>query len=261
MSNRVEPEIPNITLDDDLVKPSQSKSTSANTTVPQKPNTVNAKTSGATVFFTVAIYLALAGTGYYFFEQNKQLTAAITESNERIQQLENQLSATGEEMGESTVALKAKLQAISEKTEKLWEEMDKLWASAWRRNQSEIKELRAQSKKQISANSNVTKTVNTLATSVKDVKDKQTSTEFTVEALAEQVQQATTLKNQINQLSDDIAGVQQKLQGRDSQQIEVASNVNSLDMQIKMLLERIDALENKKAATIQPGSANQPSAN
>ncbi|WP_286268759.1 hypothetical protein [Thalassotalea hakodatensis] len=260
MSNRVEPEIPNITLDDDHIKPSSTKTTNTNSTTPTKTVTSPSKTSGVSIFFTVAIYLALAGTGYYFFEQNKQLKTSINEADQRIQQLEDQLSATGEEMGESTVALKAKLQAISEKTEKLWAEMDKLWASAWRRNQSEIKELRAQNKKQASANNNVTNTVNTLAASVGNITEKQTATEFTVDALSEQVQQANTLKQEINQLSDDMAAIQQNIQGRNSQQIEVASNVNSLDMQIKLLIERIESLENKKAVTIPPGS-NIPSAN
>ncbi|MDO6426899.1 hypothetical protein Q4489_07755 [Thalassotalea sp. 1_MG-2023] len=255
MSNRVEPEIPNITLDDDHIKPSSTKTTNTNSNTTAKSVTPPSnKTSGVSVFFTVAIYIALAGTGYYFFEQNKQLKSSIDDADHRIQQLEDQLSATGEEMGESTVALKAKLQAISEKTEKLWAEMDKLWASAWRRNQSEIKELRAQNKKQDSANSNVTNTVNTLAASVGNITEKQTATEFTVDALSEQVQQANMLKQEINQLSDDMAAIQQNIQGRNSQQIEVASNVNSLDMQIKMLIERIESLENKKAVTIPPGN-------
>ncbi|GHF92976.1 hypothetical protein [Thalassotalea marina] len=253
MSNRVEPEIPNISLDDDMVKPAQkaSKPTSSQSPAPQSK--APTKASGALVFFTVAIYAALAGTGYFFYQENLKLQATINDSQDRIQQLEDQLSATGEEMGESTVALKAKLQAISEKTEKLWEEMDKLWASAWRRNQSEIKDLTAQNKKLVAQDKNMTGSIDTLAKSVKDVKDKQTATDFNVEALSEQLQSAGNIQSELNKVKDDLATLKQRIQGRDSQQMEVATSVNSLDMQLKLLLERIESLE-KKPASVTPAT-------
>ena len=63
------------------------------------------------------------------------------QAEQRILQLENKLSATGEEIGESTVALQVKVTELTNKTNELWEQMDKLWASAWRRNQQEIADL------------------------------------------------------------------------------------------------------------------------
>lgn len=257
MSNRVEPEIPNISLDDDLVK----STSNARTKTASKPATTSvapAKSSGAMVFFTFLIYIALAGAGYFFYLENQKLHATLSDAEQRIQQLEDQLSATGEEMGESTVALKAKLQAITEKTEKLWSEMDKLWASAWRRNQSEIKELKSQGKKLVTADNNLSKSIDTLAKSFGDISEKQTASEFAVEALSEQLQVANNLKADLDKLSAVLNKLQQRFQGRSDQQLEVASNVSSLDSQIKLLIERIESLENKKPATIPP--ASQPSA-
>ncbi|MGQ8365747.1 hypothetical protein [Glaciecola sp. 1036] len=84
--------------------------------------------------------VAVAGCVYLFIQlQNANQT--INSNIERLSSLESRLSATGEEMGESTVALQVKVGELSEKANELWEQMDKLWASAWRRNQQEIKEL------------------------------------------------------------------------------------------------------------------------
>ncbi|GAB3012294.1 hypothetical protein [Bowmanella dokdonensis] len=93
------------------------------------------------VIFTLLLALgALAASGW-LFQQTRLQQSSLVEAQDRIQELENKLSATGEEMGESTVALQAKLKAVTEKTDELWEQMDKLWASAWRKNQSEIQSL------------------------------------------------------------------------------------------------------------------------
>ena len=62
----------------------------------------------------------------------------LQQSQSRITELESRLSTTGEDMDQSAAALQVKVSELSAKTEHLWTEMDKLWASAWRRNQTEI---------------------------------------------------------------------------------------------------------------------------
>lgn len=93
------------------------------------------------VFFVMLLALGGLGANGWLYQQLELEKQNLQAAKNRIEDLEGKLSATGEEMGESTVALQAKLKAVTEKTDELWEQMDKLWASAWRKNQSEIKEL------------------------------------------------------------------------------------------------------------------------
>lgn len=246
MSNRVEPEIPNITLDHDQVKAINASRSSnnkhINTEVSQKGQS---KTSPATVLFTFIIYLALAGASWFFYQENLKLQSLISDSENRIQQLENQLSATGEEMGESTIALKVKLEAITEKTEKLWNEMDKLWASAWRKNQSEIKALRSTSMKQDTLNKNQSQQLEQANNAINSVGDKLTSAEFNITALADQITAANNMQPKIAELNELIATLQEKSSGRDTQQMEVATSVNQLEMSITLLIERLEKIESQ----------------
>lgn len=254
MSNRVEPEIPNITLDHDQVKAmnaSRSSHAKKSKQTEQLAGT-QSKSSPANIFFTIIIYAALAGASWFFYQENLKLQRLIGDSENRIQQLENQLSATGEEMGESTIALKVKLEAISEKTEKLWNEMDKLWASAWRKNQSEIKALRSTSMKQDTLNTNQSQQLEQANNAVNTVNDKLTSTEFNITALADQITAANNLQPKIAELNELIATLEEKSSSRDIQQMEVATSVNQLEMSITLLIERLEKIEQQARAANMP---------
>ena len=250
MSNRVEPEIPSITLDLDQVKSMRTKSTGNSNRKSNKATTNNESptknsSSKTNNFFTVVIYLALAGAAWFFYQENIKLQSSIASSDQRIQQLENKLSATGEEMGESTVALKVKLEAMTKKTEQLWVEMDKLWASAWRRNQSEIKEVRSKSLKQLNVvNSNKTE-IGHVKSVVAGLEDKQTSTEFSMNALGDQINAANNIRVDLDKLKSQLTSLNAKSSGRDNQQMEVATTVNELDTMLKLILERIESIEIK----------------
>ncbi len=252
MSNRVEPEIPSITLDHDQVKsanPSRSKTSKVEKTV-KNTEKQPVKASPVNSFFTVIIYLALAGAAWFFYQENLKLQNLISNSEQRIQQLENQLSATGEEMGESTIALKVKLEAISEKTEKLWGEMDKLWASAWRKNQSQIKALNSSSKKQETLNKNQTQQLAQANSAINAVNDKLTSAEFNITALADKISAANTIQTKIKELTSQLSSLEEKSSGRDTQQMEVATTVNQLEMSITLLIERLEKIENQPKPTV-----------
>jgi chromosome segregation ATPase len=94
-------------------------------------------------FVSIVLLVAIGGcaASFYLYTLHQQNIALITAAENRIESLENRLDATGEEMGNSTVALQVKVTELSTKTQELWEQMDKLWSSAWRRNQQEIRSL------------------------------------------------------------------------------------------------------------------------
>ncbi len=259
MSNRVEPEIPSITLDQDQLKSSRRPQGSTKAKAQQNTEQPAKQSSSLTAtLLQGVIVLALAGGGWYFYQENLKLQALITQSEQRIQSLENQLSATGEEMGESTIALKTKLEAITEKTNKLWDEMDKLWASAWRRNQSEIKELRTESKKLQTSSGNHSQQLKNTLSAINGINDKLTSNELNMNALTDQITAANNIQGDISKLRAQINTQEEKSSRRDSQQIELATSVNQLEMSVTLLVERLEQLE-KSAAQDSP--TNVPALN
>jgi len=106
-------------------------------------NMAAAKPGVKGIWLWLVFFLAAGGYGasWWLYEQGIQQFQVMQNSQQRIADLEQQLSATGAEMGESAVAMQVKVTKLSERTQELWEQMDKLWASAWRRNQADIKSV------------------------------------------------------------------------------------------------------------------------
>lgn len=245
MSKREEPEIPTINIDQDQVKMVREPVTKAQKTDNARttPKSTKSSPSLPKTLLMLMPYIALAGTAWYFYQQQLNVNQVLETSVGRIQQLENQLSATGEEMGESTIALKVKLEAISEKTELLLSEMDKLWASAWRKNQQEIKALNSQSIKMSEQQDKFTNSVNLQSNSISDLKDKITATEFSINAVSEQMISVSSLKTELKKLSSELNTLDANSKSRDKQQMFTATTVNEFDTSLQLLLERMERLE------------------
>ena len=244
MSKRVEPELPTITIDQDQVKvarepaiKSQKVDESKHTVKTKKPSSI------LKAFLLLMPYVALAATAWYFYQQQINVTSSLESSSQRIQQLENQLSATGEEMGESTIALKVKLEAIGEKTELLLSEMDKLWASAWRKNQKEIKELNSTSIKIVQQQDKTLEAMSLQSNTINELKDKITATEFSVNSVSEQIMALNSVKTEIKSLSSALSTLDANAKSRDKQQMFTATTVNEFDTSLQLLLERMERLE------------------
>ena len=126
----------NVEINDRIPRATQRQSSSKVASAPSKG--INAVAIIALIIAAVA-----SGASAYILSLYQDSQQTIVANQKRLQALEDRLSATGEEMGNSTVALQVKVGELSERAEELWEQMDKLWASAWRRNQQEIKTLAA----------------------------------------------------------------------------------------------------------------------
>lgn len=104
----------------------------------------NRKSGNGLAIVALIVAIGAVGASAYMFQQLQVSAEQASAAEKRILSLEDKLSATGEEMGNSTVALQVKVTELTNKSNELWEQMDKLWASAWRRNQQEIKTLNGQ---------------------------------------------------------------------------------------------------------------------
>ncbi|GEA06404.1 hypothetical protein KUL42_11650 [Alteromonas sp. KUL42] len=148
-NNSKNDDFPTIRLDEEDRRDYQAKKQAAPSKAPAQSSLSStssasqAPSSGNGIWITFVAMIALVACGgcYYLYTLLEQQKAVALEADKRIMQLENKLSATGEEIGESTVALQVKVTELTNKTAELWEQMDKLWASAWRRNQKEIADM------------------------------------------------------------------------------------------------------------------------
>lgn len=192
------------------------------------------KRGGAsTVLVILVLLLALGGLGgcYYLYTLLQQQQAVAQDAESRLAELERKLSATDEEMGESTVALQVKVNELSEKSKETWEQVDKLWASAWRRNQKEITEL---SDKVSSMQKELTASVSRVSEDVSTHQSRLTSIKNQLASLADEV---LAFNVSLEQINNDKQSQQQSVRN-------VNDKLSVLEKRNNTLNSRISALEN-----------------
>lgn len=186
--------------------------------------------------------VTLAAGGFTLHKQHLETKAQLAASELRIAELERALSATGEEMGESAGAIRAKLTAVSERTDELWTQMDKLWASAWRRNQSEIKSLKEQTTKIASSQTKASKDA---STKINSLSQTQTEQALKLSFLEEQQQAANAIKDQLATLTTSLDQLKAQSKNRDNKQVEIGASLAQLEMTQSALAEQLERLSNR----------------
>ncbi len=244
MPNRSDRELPSLTPDFDQVEAFKSKHTSKDKP-PSEGIEVKPRSSALTIFLLLIILSTVAGGGWWLDQKDRINLELIEASEQRIQELENQLSATGEEMGESAGAMRARLSKLTEKTEELWIQMDKLWSSAWRKNQQDIKSLDSLGKIHKDKLSKMEQQATATTASVKALGQKQTDLEFNVGILAEQLEATRVLNTELAELKNNMETLRSNSLSKDNQQIELVSNINDLKSMLTTLEKRIAVLESK----------------
>ena len=232
-------DMPKIRLDkDDLESFHRTRAQSTNKSakkdsVPDEPSAKSNSPSWFAILFLLIIIVGAAG--YWSFEQFKVLQNAQS----RITELESRLSATGEDMDQSAAALQVKVSELSAKTEHLWSEMDKLWASAWRRNQSEIGAL---NKAVMTLKAATEKSTQSLS---RDTANNNTSIGLVKEQLENQANLLKQLNEKLSQISNVDADFEQQLASLREKLISTALGNNGLTDQIDELRRRVTAAEKK----------------
>ncbi len=255
LTKQIDHNMPSITPDKDQVEafkntrtysavpPSSVDNTLAKPKVEKSQKNVSTSLSTLSKFSTFLIYLLLGVAAYWIYQQDIKTHAIIASAEQRIMGLERQLSATGEEMGESTIEMKVRLETLGKTSDKLWNEMDKLWASAWRKNQSQIKALQRDSKSLTDISLAQRKQVTSTLATIEEINDKQVTTEYSIDAVKEQLKNSEKLREQIKTLSLELSAIESNSQRRDKQQISLASRVTKLGEKNKQLLLQVKNLE------------------
>jgi chromosome segregation ATPase len=201
---------------------------------PEEPSATSSNSPSWFAFLFLLIII-VGAAGYWSFEQYKVLLQAQS----RITDLEGRLSATGENMDQSAAALQVKVSELSVKTEDLWGQMDKLWASAWRRNQSEIGEL---NKTVMALKAASEKSAKSLSS---EIANNNTSIALVKEQLENQASLLKQLNAQLGQISNVDADFEQQLASLREKLISTALGNNGLTDQIDELRRRVTAAEEK----------------
>jgi chromosome segregation ATPase len=236
-------DMPKIRLEkDDLdsfhrTRAQSAKKSSKKNSSPDEPSSIFNPPSWLAILLLLAIIVGV--TSYWSYQQYEVLQQAQS----RITDLEGRLSATGEDMDQSAAALQIKVSELSVRTEDLWEQMDKLWASAWRRNQSEIGELN--------------KTVMALKTSTeksaKSLNSGIANNDTSIGLLNEQSENQANLLKQLNtqlsQVGNVDANFEQQIASLREKLISTALANNNLTNQIDDLRRRVVAAEKKADTT------------
>lgn len=95
---------------------------------------MSGKSGWVHILALVLAFSAIAFSAFQWWVQAKSLESAQL----RVAELEKRLSTTDESVSKSGVALQVTIKEIKDKQTELSVELDKLWASAWRLNQTEI---------------------------------------------------------------------------------------------------------------------------
>lgn len=208
--------------------PSKNKTTEKETDVTESGASAKSPSWIAFIF----LLLVVTGAGVYWSAKQQKV---LIQAQNRITELENRLSATGEDMGQSAAAMQVNLSELSKKTEDLWEQMDKLWASAWRRNQSEIGAL---NKTVMDFKTSSDKTSQSLKTDI-------AANNTTVELLKEQIE---SQKSALAQLTQELAKANKLDQDFDQQLASLREKIISTALANNDLTNKIDDLRRKVAA-------------
>ena len=228
-------DMPKITLEkDDLESFQRSRAQTSKSSAKldvQNDGPQSSTRSPSWFMFILFLTLICGGAIYWSMQQHKIIGA----SQERISDLEQRLSSTGEAMDQSTVALGVKVTELSKRTEELWEQMDKLWASAWRRNQSDIADL--------------TKAVNTLKSSsesgVKSLNGKLGEQDTALSLITSQL---SDYAGNLKQQQDALGQIKQSSQNTEQQLASLREKLISTALANNTLTNKIDDLESKLQA-------------
>lgn len=221
-------DVPNIRID---ASDRTVQGNNPNGAQPPAPTIVKANNQGLVIGTLLIALIATGASGFLYYTQ-QQSQMALDSATTRILELENRLSATGEEMGNSTVALQVKVGELANRAEELWGQMDKLWASAWRRNQKDIKDLsKVVEDNRTQAQSNV----NTVTASVK-------------KSINRVNNQFDALQNDFNATKNEILSVSLELETMKQGLLSGQDTNSVINEKIAILEQRNTALRNKVAA-------------
>lgn len=205
---------------------------------PERPTS-----AGAGLLARLFITLALAAAGvacawaWMLQERLEQSGHLMERYEERIGDLEDRLSDTDEGLNQNSATMAVKIK-------ELYSEVDKLWASAWRKNKAQIETLQKQSasttKKAVSSEKTLASNQAQLKSMAADVaKLKSVAGDLDRLMVSAKSNQAEVerVADTLNRMNLDIAKLSKRVQGND----EWTGSVDAFRRQVNSTLTRLQA--------------------
>lgn len=209
------------------------------------PTAVGGAGVGLKIIAGLAFLLAIgAGAAAGFlYQEGQKLQRALEQSNMRIADLEGRLSSTDDSMSQSTEAMAVKIK-------ELYSEVDKLWASAWRKNKGRLDDLDAAAKKSDESLAGLNKKLTAVGGDVSTMKKQADALKQQIAAAQELSITLATLKEQLNSQGNTIGKVNSMVTTMTSDQKALDARVRQTEDWVQSNIEfrkqvnsRLTALE------------------
>jgi chromosome segregation ATPase len=215
---------------------------------PARPAGQVSSVSGAWRYVSVlALLVALAATAMagLLYQQGLQLSAALEQSKLRISDLEGRLSSTDDSVNESSATMQVKIKDLAG-------EVDKLWASAWRKNDARITELDTALKKATDALAADRKQIATIGANLQKAQQQVAANQGVALMLETVKEQQATQASAIGRLSGTVNSLSNTQRAQEARLKESEQWVRSNIEFRKQVAQRLTRLENPSSALPSP---------
>lgn len=164
----------------------------------------------------VLALLAALGSAFWAWQLQQKLGQAnvmMERYAQRITDLEDRLSDTDEGLSQNT-------QAMAVKIKELYSEVDKLWASAWRRNQAAIEELQKSSASR---------------------GNQLTAAEKSLASTQEQMKQAMADLSRLKNVAGDLERLMSNARANQAAVDKATATLNQMNTQLSGLAKKVDS--------------------
>ncbi len=188
---------------------------------------------GGQILASVVAVVACLWAGYLQWS-SIGLQEKLAASDARIASLEARLSSTDQMVSQANDQLEDKLKEVSS-------EVDKLWASAWRKNKDLIDRTTADLKK-------LGSDIQAQVEGARKSNEKLSNVQGQIDGLSKKLAAVESLKKQLDELSKslDATGKQLESQGQKLATVEKSTgSVNEISTQIEAVSEQLGGIENR----------------
>jgi chromosome segregation ATPase len=185
--------------------------------------------------------LAASAVAGLLYQQTVQLGTALEQSNLRITDLEGRLSTTDDSVNQSSASMQVKIKELGG-------EVDKLWASAWRKNDARLTELEGAMKKAAGTFDAHQKRLATLDANTTKLQQQVGSATEVAGTVGTMKQQQAALQDSIGRLNSTVTTLANTQRAQEARLKESEQWVQSNIEFRKQVTQRLTRLENPPSA-------------
>ena len=185
----------------------------------------------------LVVGLAAAAVAGLLYQQTVRLDETLAQANLRIADLEGKLSVTGDNVNQSSAAMQVKIKELGG-------EVDKLWASAWRKNDGRLTELESGMKKAAASYMAQQKQLTTATADISALKDQVTQATAVASTVDTLKQQQSAMQDSLGRMNSTVTSVSNAQRAQDARIKETEQWVQSTIEFRKQVTQRLTRLEN-----------------